>query len=218
MPADLNFLDIVMLEKIQGEAIMDSFSGMIGTSFFETAEVMGKMKVKGIVDIIPTIGKSIVKRTPTGEMVLKQADAKVTEPLDELDYALMKTIASGVNEFGRIQEQINIRSEDIAYRIYKITKQGYVDYTIRNARTYLTLTESGFKLTGIVPKAPSLQGAQTIQTTLTQPPPQLSTQVRQAPVTPVTPESVFAGERARSIEFIMSPEDATKHLPPAKEP
>jgi len=197
MPSDLTFLDLVVLEKIQGDTVMDTFSGMIGTSFFETAEVMGKMKTKGIIDIVPTIGKSILKRTPLGDSVLKQAETRIAEPLDELDYALIRTIASGVTEFDRTQEQMNIRSEDLSYRVYKVTKQGYIDYIVKNAKTFFSLTESGFKIVGPVPKA-------TTQTQLTS--------IAGAPASKKEP-SPKAG-----VELVMGAEDATKHLPPSKEP
>jgi len=198
MPADLNFLDIVVLERIQGDTIMDSFSGTIGTSFFETAEVMGKMKVKGIIDIIPTIGKSIVKRTASGETILRQAEMRIAEPLDELDHAIIKSIAAGTNEFNKMQEQMNVKSEDLAYRCYKVTKQGYADYTIRNAKTFLTMTESGFKLVGFMPRRAERQ--------------------EQEAIPGITQSAPIKQSQSKSVEMLMGEDDATKHLPPSKGP
>ena len=201
MPNDLTFLDLVLLEKIQGDTVMETFSGIIGTSFFETAEVMGKMKIKGIIDIVPTIGKSVLKKTQVGEQTLKTAEMKSQEHLDELDHAVLKTIASGANEFNRLQEQMNIRSEDLAYRIYKITKQGYVDYDIKNARTYLSLTENGFKLTGVVPKL------KMEQTTLPSVAKEVGKEARKMEAPKMSTKAIIASE-----------EDATKNLPITMEP
>jgi hypothetical protein len=201
MQNDLTFLDLVVLERVQGDTVMETFFGEIGSSFFDTAALMGTMQVKGLVLIKSGIGRSVVNRTENGERILQQAEAKAGELLDELDHAIMKTIASGVNEFNKIQDQLSIRSEDLAYRFYKITKQGYVGYNIRNAKTYFALTENGFKLTGVVPK---------IKTTSTSSPATGAGMGETKKETPKNPQ--------KGVELVMGTEDATKHLPTAKEP
>jgi hypothetical protein len=200
MPADLNFLDIVVLERIQGETVMEKFSGELGSFFLETAELMGNMKKKGLIEFVESgVSRSVVKRTEAGEAVLRQADMKITEHLDELDHAVIKSIAAGTNEFNKMQEQMNVRSEDLAYRCYKVTKQGYADYTIRNMKTFLTLTESGFKLVGFMPRRAEKQEPEGIPG-ITQPAP-----------APAKPQS-------KGVEMVMGEDDATKHLPPSKGP
>jgi len=200
MPADLTFLDIVVLERIQGETVMEKFSGEIGSFFLETAELMGKMKMKGLIDFIESgVSRSVVKRTVSGETVLRQAEMRIAEPLDELDHAVIKAIASGTNEFGKMQEQMNVRSEDLAYRCYKVTKQGYADYTIRNAKTLFSMTESGFKLVGFMPRRAEKQEQEGIPGITRAVP------VKQAP-------------QSKSVEMLMGEDDATKHLPPSKGP
>jgi len=197
MANDLTFLDLIVLEKVQGDTVMETFFGEIGTSFFDTAALMGTMQVKGLISIKSGVGRSTITRAPEGEKVLGFASSRVVEPLDELDHAIIKAVASGTNEFSRMQDQLNVRSEDLAYRFYKMTKQGYLDYSIRNAKTYFTLTENGFKLTGFIPK-----------------------KVQEKPIGPppgIKPPAQAA--QAKPMELLITGgEDATKHLPPTKGP
>jgi hypothetical protein len=195
MANDLTFLDLVVLEKVQGDTVMETFFGEIGTSFFDTAALMGTMQVKGLISIKSGVGRSTVTRAAEGEKVLGFASSRVVEPLDELDHAIIKAVASGTNEFSKMQDQLNVRSEDLAYRFYKMTKQGYLAYNIRNSKTYFTLTENGFKLTGFVPK-----------------------KITEKPVGPppgITPQVV----PTKPIDLLVTGgEDATKHLPQTKGP
>ena len=149
---DLTFRDLVVLEMIEKNTVIDSFGSKINSSFFDTAELMGTLQVKGLIEIKPTIGRSIANRTKLGEEILKKAEAKAEEPLDELDHAILKTIASGARKFEDIMREINIRSEDLSYHLYKLVKKGYADYNMRNVQLTISLTENGFKLTGFVPK------------------------------------------------------------------
>ncbi len=161
----MTFLDLVVLEKIEKDTHLDGFGGHINSSFFDTAALMGTLQVKGLVEIKSTIGRSTANRSKTGEEILARAGEKSQEPLDELDHAILKTIAAGANTFDKTKDELNIRSDDLAFHLYKIVQQGYADYDIRNTRMTLTLTENGFKLTGFIPKkmekrmpAPGRQG------------------------------------------------------------
>jgi len=152
MPKDLTILDLVVLEKIEKDSLMESFSGKLYSSFFETASILGTLQVKHLVSISSSIGRSIVNRSELGEKVLLYAEERANEPLDGLDHVILKSIASGNKIFEKIKDDLNLRSDDLAIHLYKVIKQGYADYEIRSGKLTLNITEKGFKLIGYIPK------------------------------------------------------------------
>ena len=187
LPKDLTILDLVVLEKVEKDSVMDSFGGKLYSSFFDTASLMGTLQVKKLIQINSSIGRSIVNRTEYGEHVLLSAQERADEPLDGLDHAILKAIASGARSFEAVRSELNIRSDDLSLHVFRIMKQGYSDYEVRNAKLSLNLTENGFKLTGFVPKKP---------------------QVAQAPAQLTRPVAVPQG-RQLDLPSISSGEDAT---------
>ncbi|MEM3770722.1 MAG: hypothetical protein QXW80_00120 [Candidatus Micrarchaeia archaeon] len=157
MPKDLTILDLIVLEKIEKDSLMESFSGKLYSSFFDTASILGTLQVKQLVSISSAIGRSIVNRSELGEKVLMYAEEKATEPLDGLDHVILKSIAAGNKFFENVKNDLNIRSDDLAIHLYKVIKQGYADYEIRAGKLTLNITEKGFKLTGYVPKKQPVQ-------------------------------------------------------------
>lgn len=149
---ELTFLDLVMLEKIDKDTVINLLSGVLDATSFETANFVGTMKLKGFVDITPGIGRSTASRTQVGEGILARAQLKAGEPLDELDHAVLKTMAAGGRDFETLAADLNVSSDTLSYHLYKLAKQGYADYRMRNTRAAFSLTEDGFKLTGFVPK------------------------------------------------------------------
>jgi hypothetical protein len=188
LPKDLTILDLVVLEKVEKDSVMDSFGGKLYSSFFDTAALMGTLQVKKLIQINSSIGRSIVNRTEYGEHVLLSAQERSNEPLDGLDHAILKAVASGARTFEAVRAELNIRSDDLALHIFRLVKQGYSDYEIRNAKLGLNLTENGFKLTGFVPKKPQAVPA--------------------APVQPTRPVSVPQG-RQLDLSSATDSEDAT---------
>lgn len=154
LPKDLTIMDLVVLDKVEKDSVMDSFGGKLYSSFFDTASLMGTLQVKKLIQINSSIGRSIVNRTDYGELVLISANDRAKEPLDSLDHAILKTIASGAKTFEAVCAELNIRTDDLSVHLYRLIKQGYADYEVRNAKLTLNLTENGFKLAGFVPKKP----------------------------------------------------------------
>lgn len=152
MAEELTLLDLLVIEKMEKNTLIDAFGSQINSSFFDTAALMGTLQVKGLIEIKATIGKSVANRTQFGDEIIKRAQARAEEPLDELDHAILKIIAAGARDFDQIRNELNIRSDDLSYHLYKIIKQGYADYEIRNVKLTISLTETGFKLTGFIPK------------------------------------------------------------------
>ncbi len=164
MPKDLTILDLVILEKVEKDSLMESFSGKLYSSFFDTASMLGTLQVKKLVRISSNIGRNVVNKTELGDQVLLYANEKNAEPLEGLDHVILKSIASGNKSFEQIKGDLNLRSDDLSIHIFKVIKQGYADYEIRNGRLTLNITEKGFKLTGFVPKGqPQMVQSQTVQ-------------------------------------------------------
>ncbi|MCX8202647.1 MAG: hypothetical protein N3G74_02485 [Candidatus Micrarchaeota archaeon] len=157
MPKDLTILDLIVLEKIEKDSLMESFSGKLYSSFFDTASILGTLQVKQLVSISSAIGRSVVNRSELGEKVLLYAEEKSSEPLDGLDHVILKSIAGGNKVFESVKNDLNLRSDDLAVHLYKVIKQGYADYEIRAGKLTLNITEKGFKLTGYVPKKQNAQ-------------------------------------------------------------
>ncbi|MFA5383011.1 MAG: hypothetical protein WC356_07625, partial [Candidatus Micrarchaeia archaeon] len=79
-------------------------------------------------------------------------DKKSKEELDNLDTAILESISSGKSKLNDLKEDINIRSEDLAFHLERLYTQAYIDYYIRSLEIYLTLTENGFNKIGRIKK------------------------------------------------------------------
>lgn len=199
VPKDLTILDLVVLEKIEKDSLMESFSGKLYSSFFETASILGTLQVKQLVSISSSIGRSIVNRSELGEKVLMYANERAIEPLDGLDHVILKSIASGNKVFERIKEDLNLRSDDLAIHLYKVIKQGYADYEIRSGKLTINITEKGFKLIGYVPKKAAQEQ------------PALSAQVQANPKTSNQKVSIPEHKQLKQFDLqtVLSQTDAT---------
>ncbi|MCX6769394.1 MAG: hypothetical protein NT051_01805, partial [Candidatus Micrarchaeota archaeon] len=142
---ELTFLDLIVLKKIDPESSVEKFGSVINTSFFETANLIGTIKIKGYISIEPSIGGiSRVALTEAGKGILLMAEKKATEPIEPLDNALLHTLAGGANTMETIHTALNVRSGDLAYHLNKLMAQGFLDYTVRSSKVSFALTEQGF--------------------------------------------------------------------------
>jgi hypothetical protein len=159
---ELTFLDLVILKKVDDESSVEKFGTIINTSFFETANLLGTVKIKGFIDIEPSVGgMSKVILTDGGKGILALAEKKAAEPIEPLDNAILHALAGGAAELEALHSALNVRSGDMAYHINKLIAQGFMDFSVRSAKVYFTLTEQGFNSVGGAVKA--------TQTTLVQP-------------------------------------------------
>ena len=146
---ELNFLDIVILRKIDAESSVEKFGSMINTSFFETANLLGTVKIKGYINIESSVGGiSRVTITDAGTSILTVADQRAAEPVEPLDNAILHAVAGGARELDSLQSALGIRSADLAYHINKMLAQGFMDFEVKSAKVYFVLTETGFNATG----------------------------------------------------------------------
>ncbi|MFA6328421.1 MAG: hypothetical protein WCY41_03170 [Candidatus Micrarchaeia archaeon] len=153
---ELTFLDLVILKKIDANSSVENFGSQINTSFFETANLLGTVKIKGYISIETSIGGiSKVTITDAGMGILALAEKKAAEPIEPLDNALLHALAGGAKDPEALQSQLNIRSGDLAYHINKMVAQSFMDFEVRSSKVNLMLTEQGFNSTGGV----KVQGA-----------------------------------------------------------
>jgi hypothetical protein len=158
---ELNFIDLVILQRIEPGTVMEKFGPKINSQFFETANILATLKQKGYIDFkTSSFGNSEVEVTQVGARMLEVADEKAKEAVDELDVAILQKIIAGYTDPEDIKNMLNIRSGDLAVHIQKLVKQDLVSYSIRNIKVSLNITEDGFKKAGPAPKSENLPSEQ----------------------------------------------------------
>ncbi|MFH1095731.1 MAG: hypothetical protein V1728_05945 [Candidatus Micrarchaeota archaeon] len=151
MEEEINYLDLLILKKIDAESSVERFGSHINTSFFETANLLGGMKIKGLIEIQTAIGgQSPITITGYGTDIIAEAERKYAEPLDTLDRAILHTLAGGVRDLQGLSSVINIRPKDLAFHLYKLRAGNYIEHEVRSAKVSFLLTEKGFNLVGMV--------------------------------------------------------------------
>jgi len=147
--SELNFLDLIMLQKVDKDSAVEKFGTLINTSFFETANLLGSLKVKQLVEIESSIGgASPVTLTELGKGVLLEAEEQSAKELDALDSAILSSLSRGVRELDALTTDLNIMPKDLAYHIHKLVVQRYAAYNVRSAKVSISLTEKGFNQLG----------------------------------------------------------------------
>jgi predicted transcriptional regulator len=166
MANDINYLDLLILKKLEPDSTVEKFGPIINTSFFETANILGSMKIKGLIDIQASIGGlSPIIVLPKAKDIISLAISKASEPLDPLDYEILKNIKRGTKELIALEKRINLASFDLALRLYKLKSNGYIVDQVQSAKVFFSLTEKGFLLA----KEKEFQGEQKDNTTQTFP-------------------------------------------------
>jgi len=142
---DVEFIDIALLRKIDAETTVESFGPKINSTFFETANLLGALKIKGFIDIHSSIGNSPVIISERGKMLLKELDVFSQQNLSRVDLAVLGNIKGGIKDPKQIESLLNVNARDIAFSIYKLHNKGFVDYRVKNAAVELLLTTKGFE-------------------------------------------------------------------------
>ncbi|MFH0818008.1 MAG: hypothetical protein V1909_05255 [Candidatus Micrarchaeota archaeon] len=142
---ELTFMDLVVLQRIGPDTILERFGSKINSSFFEAANILGTIKLKGYVDLETTLGESKVNVSEAGKAVLALAEEKSIGEIDTLDRGILGAISKGLKDPDKLSERLNVRSGDLAYHLYKLVKTNHIDYDLRAGRVSVMLTESGFK-------------------------------------------------------------------------
>ncbi len=103
------------------------------------------MKQKGLIEFNSYYpGPNTLEITDGGKSVMAAAEARSKEALDALDDKILMQLSGGRRAPLELQNTLNIRPKDLAIRLYKLFKQNFVSYEMRNGTVDLMLTEQGF--------------------------------------------------------------------------
>ncbi|MFH1470997.1 MAG: hypothetical protein ABIF01_04565, partial [Candidatus Micrarchaeota archaeon] len=142
---ELTFMDLIVLQRIGPDTTVERFGSKINSSFFEAANILGTLNLKGYVTIEAAMGASKVAVSDAGKTVLAMAEEKSAGEIDALDRGILGTVSKGFKDPDKVSEKLNVRSGDLAYHLYKLVKTNHIDYDLRAGKVTVMLTESGFK-------------------------------------------------------------------------
>jgi DNA-binding MarR family transcriptional regulator len=142
---EVNFLDLECLLKIGPDMVLEKLGSAINASFFDASNIAGSLKQKGLIDFTANYpGPNGIVITDAGKNLINEANAKSTEPFDNLDSEIIAQLSGGKRLPNELATALNLRPKDLAMRLYKLTKQEYVSSLLRNGTVELMLTEKGF--------------------------------------------------------------------------
>ncbi len=148
---DLEFIDVIVLKKIDADSTVESFGSRLG-GIFEAANILGGIKLKGYIDIHSIIGNSPVLITDKGNSLLRDLDVHSKNPVSKIDLAVLDSIKKGFSEPKQISRMLNINSRDIAYSLNKLWVKSYINVDSHNGKTEINLTALGFEAEIKVPE------------------------------------------------------------------
>jgi hypothetical protein len=141
----VNFLELACLFKITQDTTLERFGGTINASVFDAANITGSLKQKGLIDFTAYYpGPNSITLTETGKKLKEEAETRSTSTIDNLDDEILKQMSGGKRYPLELQNTLNIRSMDLAFRVYKLFKQNLLAYELKNGNVELMLTEQGF--------------------------------------------------------------------------
>jgi len=163
MSDEITFMDLASLLSIGPDTTLERLGSAINASIFDASNMAGSLKQKGLIDFTASYpGPNTVTITDVGRALMAEAETKATSPYDELDDAILTQVSGGKRIPTELQDTLNIRPKDLALRIYKLNKQGFVTYNLKSGGVFILLTDSGFlkaKATGAI-KPQTLQTPQ----------------------------------------------------------
>ncbi len=139
---------------------LEKLGGLINSSIFDASNIAGTLKQKSLIEFSANYpGPNAMNITEAGNALVREANEHSNDPFDKLDEAILQQLSGGKRTPNDLQSTLNIRPKDLALRIYKETKQGFVTYEIKNGTVEVLLTEKGF----FKAKGSTNTGAQTQQ-------------------------------------------------------
>lgn len=142
---NINFMDIVCLQRITPDTVLEKFGGIINASFFDASNIAGTLKQKGLIDFSANYpGPNGIIITDAGKGLLEEASGKSGEALDALDDEILAQVAGGKRMPFELAKSINIADKDLAFRLYKLSKQNLIIYELKNGGVDIILSEAGF--------------------------------------------------------------------------
>ncbi len=174
MAEEVNFLELACLLKVTQNTVLERFGTAINASIFDASNIAGSLKQHGLIDFTAYYpGPNEIQVTEAGKKLIAEGDAKSAEPYDKLDEAILTQLSGGKRVPIELQNTLNLRPKDLALRLYKLSKQGFIIYELKSGTVELLLTETGFLKVGSAqmvqrPK-PVQQGTQAQQPQQAQP-------------------------------------------------
>ncbi len=145
MPDEITFMDIASLLNITADTTLEKLGRTLNTSIFDISNIAGTLKQKGLIEFTSFYpGPTSITVTDSGKALIAEADARSAEPLDLLDESILAQLAGGKRIPIELQNTLSVRPRDLALRLYKLSKQGFIIYDVKNAGVELLLTEKGF--------------------------------------------------------------------------
>ncbi len=204
MGEDVDFVDLSALKKIQPDTVVEKFGSTINSSFFDASNVLGTLKIKGLVDFTSSIGgQNAIAITEEGKKALDEANSRSMEPIDNLDSSILVQLSSGKKSVKELESALNLRTKDLSLRLYKLDEQQFIKADFRNGSLEVVLTEKGFMQS----KAPLQHPQQMQNQTATQQAPQSTN-----PTPQQTPKQ--NAQQTASPQIGILPEDLSNVPPP----
>ena len=145
MNDDINFSDLFALTKITSDSVVEKFGGIINSSFFDAANILGGLKLSGLIDFGTTLGsQNPIVITQGGKELLQQVSARANDPFDKLDMSILNQLSNGKKSANDVTTSINVAHKDMTFHLYKLLMQGYISAEFRNGILNVMLTEKGF--------------------------------------------------------------------------
>lgn len=145
MADEINFMDLMALKKLSPDSVVEKFGGLVNSSFFDASNMLGSLKIKGLVDFTTAVpGQNHIEITEIGKQLLNDAEAKAALPFDQLDLEILKNLSGGKRSMHDITSTLNIRPKDLAMHINKLSVNQFLNAEFRNGNMDLMLTEKGF--------------------------------------------------------------------------
>lgn len=147
MVDEINFSDLLALKKISPDTVVEKFGSAINSSFFDAANILGSLKIKGLVDYgTNSPGQNVINITDVGNKLLGDADLSSKEATDNLDMEIIHQLGAGKRELSDISNSINVSQTDLAMHLNKLLVNEYIDAAFRNGVVNINLTDKGFNL------------------------------------------------------------------------
>ena len=163
MSDEITFLDLLALEKITGNTVVERFGSLINSSFFDAQNILGTLKVKGVIDFTTMVpGQNAITVTDAGKQLLAEAAEKAKSQFDQLDLSVLTQLSGGKRTLVDLAGVTNIRPKDMAMHLNKLVEQQFITADIRNGTVNIMLTEKGFLQVkaGMPVQAPTAQTPQ----------------------------------------------------------
>ncbi|EQD42788.1 hypothetical protein B2A_10182 [mine drainage metagenome] len=203
MADEPNFIDLFALTKITPQSVVEKFGASINSSFFDASNILGGLKIKGLIDFTTIFGgQNSVTITDLGHKFMDEAASKVNLPLDHLDLAILVQLSGGKRSLNDLTTTLNILPRDLSLHLYKLMQQSYLSAEFRNGILNLMLSEKGFMqakagLPSPVPQSASQQPSAPSQATPPYMQPQPAPQAQPAPQNISAPINAQAQQQAQ---------------------